>query len=65
LDLRQAIKKGEYFETIKEMAYCRATSAFTFPVVVREFKVRTVGDYGRIQPSSVWGRARRLTYLNP
>lgn len=43
LDLRQAIKKGEYFETIKEMAYCRATSAFTFPVVVKEFKVRTAG----------------------
>jgi hypothetical protein len=41
-DLRRSIKKGEYFETIKEMAYCRATSAFTFPVVVKEFKVRTV-----------------------
>jgi hypothetical protein len=60
LDLRQAIKKGEYFETIKEMAYCRATSAFTFPVVVREFKVRTVGRIHSLL--SQYGAARDFLF---
>lgn len=37
-ELRQSIRTGEYFEMFKEMAYCQATSSFTFPLFMRSMR---------------------------